>query len=60
MRRRRYIKDIRRRDPEIEKGWGRIATPFPFPQAEDHKTFALWRKFESRSKKPNFLGGKDE
>ena len=24
-----YIKDIRRRDPEISKGWGQIATP-PF------------------------------
>jgi prophage antirepressor-like protein len=22
-----YIKDIRRRDPELAKGWGQIATP---------------------------------
>ncbi len=25
-----YIKDIRRRDAEISKGWGQIATPLPF------------------------------
>ncbi len=25
-----YIKDIRRRDPEIKKGWGQIATPLLF------------------------------
>lgn len=24
-----YVKDMRRRDPEIEKGWGQIATPLP-------------------------------
>lgn len=24
-----YIKDMRRRDPELEKGWGQIATPLP-------------------------------
>jgi len=24
-----YIKDMRRRDPELSKGWGQIATP-PF------------------------------
>ena len=23
-----YIKDLRRRDDEISKGWGQIATPF--------------------------------
>ena len=22
-----YVKDMRRRDPELEKGWGQIATP---------------------------------
>jgi len=22
-----YIKDMRRRDPELSKGWGQIATP---------------------------------
>ena len=26
-----YLKDIRRRDPEIAKGWGQIATPLPIP-----------------------------
>ena len=25
-----YIKDMRRRDPELHKGWGQIATPLPF------------------------------
>jgi Cu/Ag efflux protein CusF len=25
-----YIKDLRRRDEEISKGWGQIATPLPF------------------------------
>src|SRR3990167_5703266 len=24
-----YIKDMRRRDPELSKGWGQIATPLP-------------------------------
>ncbi len=24
-----YLKDMRRRDPELEKGWGQIATPLP-------------------------------
>ncbi len=23
----RYVKDLRRRDPELAKGWGQIATP---------------------------------
>lgn len=23
-----YIKDMRRRDPELSRGWGQIATPF--------------------------------
>jgi DNA-damage-inducible protein D len=23
-----YVKDMRRRDPELSKGWGQIATPF--------------------------------
>jgi hypothetical protein len=23
-----YLKDMRRRDPELSKGWGQIATPF--------------------------------
>lgn len=23
-----YVKDLRRRDPELAKGWGQIATPF--------------------------------
>lgn len=26
-----YLKDMRRRDPEIAKGWGQIATPLPIP-----------------------------
>lgn len=25
-----YIKDMRRRDPELSKGWGQIATPLAF------------------------------
>src|SRR3989338_3975739 len=25
-----YIKDMRRRDPELSKGWGQIATPLSF------------------------------
>ena len=25
-----YVKDLRRRDPELPKGWGQIATPFVF------------------------------
>ncbi len=25
-----YLKDMRRRDPELSKGWGQIATPLPF------------------------------
>ena len=28
-----YLKDMRRRDPEIEKGWGQIAAPLPIPTA---------------------------
>lgn len=28
-----YIKDMRRRDPELEKGWGQIATPLPIETA---------------------------
>ena len=24
-----YLKDMRRRDPEMDKGWGQIATPLP-------------------------------
>jgi hypothetical protein len=28
-----YVKDMRRRDPEIEKGWGQIAIPFPIVTA---------------------------
>jgi prophage antirepressor-like protein len=28
-----YIKDMRRRDPEIAKGWGQIATPLSIPTA---------------------------
>src|SRR3989344_7891741 len=24
-----YLKDMRRRDPELAKGWGQIATPLP-------------------------------
>ena len=26
-----YIKDMRRRDPELQKGWGQIATPLSVP-----------------------------
>jgi len=26
-----YIKDMRRRDPQLAKGWGQIATPLPIP-----------------------------
>ena len=26
-----YIKDMRRRDPELSKGWGQIATPLSIP-----------------------------
>lgn len=29
-----YIKDMRRRDPELSKGWGQIATPFRFRRPE--------------------------
>ncbi len=25
-----YVKDLRRSDPELAKGWGQIATPFVF------------------------------
>jgi DNA-damage-inducible protein D len=28
-----YVKDLRRRDPEINKGWGQIATPLSVPTA---------------------------
>jgi DNA-damage-inducible protein D len=28
-----YIKDMRRRDPELSKGWGQIATPLPMQTA---------------------------
>jgi DNA-damage-inducible protein D len=28
-----YVKDIRRRDPEMDKGWGQIATPLSIPTA---------------------------
>ena len=28
-----YIKDMRRRDPELSKGWGQIATPLPVQTA---------------------------
>jgi DNA-damage-inducible protein D len=33
-----YLKDMRRRDPEIAKGWGQIATPLPFPLQVECKT----------------------
>jgi hypothetical protein len=33
-----YIKDMRRRDPEIAKGWGQIATPFSFATLAARKT----------------------
>jgi DNA-damage-inducible protein D len=26
-----YLKDMRRRDPELSKGWGQIATPLSVP-----------------------------
>jgi DNA-damage-inducible protein D len=26
-----YVKDLRRRDPELSKGWGQIATPLLVP-----------------------------
>ena len=29
-----YIKDMRRRDPELAKGWGQIATPLSVPTDE--------------------------
>jgi len=32
-----YIKDMRRRDEELSKGWGQIATPLPFPLTAGHK-----------------------
>ena len=32
-----YLKDMRRRDPELAKGWGQIATPFLFPRREECK-----------------------
>ena len=36
-----YIKDMRRRDPELAKGWGQIATPFPSkPQAASRSSTA--------------------
>src|SRR3990172_2694111 len=28
-----YVKDLRRRDPELEKGWGQIATPLSIETA---------------------------
>lgn len=28
-----YLKDMRRRDPELNKGWGQIATPLVFDTA---------------------------
>ena len=28
-----YVKDLRRRDPELAKGWGQIATPLRVPTA---------------------------
>ena len=27
-----YIKKMKKRDPELAKGWGQIVTPFPFRQ----------------------------
>ena len=32
-----YIKDMRRRDPELSKGWGQIVTPFLSKQPAAHK-----------------------
>ena len=34
-----YVKDLRRRDNELSKGWGQIATPLLDPN--------FWRKTES-------------
>jgi len=33
-----YIKDMRRRDPELSKGWGQIATPLSVPTAGGPQT----------------------
>ena len=32
-----YIKDMRRRDPELSKGWVQIATPLRYRQRVEHK-----------------------
>lgn len=33
-----YLKDMRRRDPELTKGWGQIATPLPIATASSRRT----------------------
>ena len=33
-----YIKDMRRRDPELSKGWGQIATPLGIETAGGRKS----------------------
>ena len=33
-----YLKDMRRRDPELSKGWGQIATPLSIATAGGHQT----------------------
>jgi prophage antirepressor-like protein len=32
-----YLKDMRRRDEELSKGWGQIAPPFPSRRLEAHR-----------------------
>jgi len=33
-----YVKDMRRRDPELAKGWGQIAPTFQLPLSAARKT----------------------
>ena len=42
-----YIKDMRRRDPELSKGWGQIATPLSMPTEGGLQSLANGRQLKS-------------
>lgn len=51
-----YLKDMRRRDPEIEKGWGQIATPLPVPTTGEENGAADDRLNPPRREKASDMG----
>jgi hypothetical protein len=48
-----YVKDLSRSDPELAKGWGRIATPFVFRRQADDRHYRKIRVKPSLSDAKN-------